>query len=230
MTIQIDPSTHTRRPTHPIQGRGRSVAAVLLTLGGLLQVVEFLLEPSAGSIEARIAWWADHPTRIALAQAAGIAAIPFLIGGFLTMARLTREHSRRLTAAAVAMLIGGMVGLADIHGVEMVANWLVQAGRSDAAATVLEAHQPGVAGITVIVLFLVGAMLGGLVLLAALVRSPYVPRLAPLFLAAFMVLDFAAGQGVAGHLAGLAAGVVLAWAVLSGYVRTSPSKGPERGH
>jgi membrane associated rhomboid family serine protease len=231
MTVQIAHRTDSGQLAHPIPARAaRGRAAALLTVGALLQVVEFVLEPSAGSTDQRIAWWADHPTRIGLSQAAGIVAIPFLIGGFWTMARLTRQHSRRLTAVAVTMLTGGMVGLADIHGVEMTANWLVQAGHTDAATAVLEVQQPGVQGIAVFVLFLVGAMIGCLLLLIALARSPYVPRLAPLFLAAFMVLDFAVGMGVAGHLAGLASGAVLAWAVVTGYVRTSPSNGPERGH
>jgi len=73
-------------------------------------------------------------------------------------------------------------------------------------------------------------MVGSLVLLVPLVRSPYVPRPAPALLALFMVLDFAVGSGVAGHLAGFAGSVVMAWAVVVGYVRTSPSEGPERGH
>jgi hypothetical protein len=231
MTIQIETPSPTHQDlVHPIQGRSRWVAAALLTLGGLLQVVEFVLEPPFGTTADRIAWWADHPTRIGLSQAAGIAAIPFLIGGFLTMARLTRQHSRRLSAVAVSMLTCGMVGLALVHGVEMTANWLVRAGDLSAARTVLDVTSPGAAGIVTFVFFLVGAMLGCLVLLAALVRSAYVPRLAPVFMLAFIALDFALGSGVAGHLAGLAAGVVLAWAVVTGYVRTPRKAAAERGH
>ena len=220
MTVLIETARDTRGLSHPIQGRSRWVAAALLTLGALLQVAEFVLEPSFKTSEQRIAWWTDHPIQIGLSQAAGLLAIPLLIGSFWCTALLTREHSRRLTALAMAMLTCGMVGLADIHGVEMAANWLAQGGGSDAALTVLEVEQPGVPGVVMLVLFLVGVMVGTLVLLVALVRSAYVPRLAPVFLLAFMVLDFAAAMGLAGHLAGLAMGVVLAWAVVTGYVRT----------
>jgi len=230
MTVQIETPTHARQHVHPIQGRSRGVAAALLTLGGLLQVVEFVLEPRFGTTEQRIAWWADHPTQIGLSQAAGIVAIPFLIGGFWTMARLTREHSRRLTAVAVSLLTCGMVGLAVVHGVEMTANWLVQAGDSSGAMAIIDVSDPGAPGIATFLLFLVGAMVGCLVLLAALVRSAYVPRLAPLFMLGFIVLDFALGSGVVGHVAGLAAGVVLAWAVVTGYVRTPRRERTERGN
>jgi hypothetical protein len=230
MTVLIETPTPTQQAIHPIQGTSRWVAAALLTIGAFLQVVEFLLEPRFDTTAQRIAWWADHPTQIGLSQAAGIVAIPFLIGGFWTMARLTRQHSRRLTAVAVALLTCGMVGLADVHGAEMTANWLVQAGDTSGAMTILEISDPGASGIAVFVLFLVGAMVGCLVLLAALVRSAYVPRLTPVFMLGFIVMDFALGWGVAGHVAGLAAGVVLAWAVLTGYVRTPRTAGAERGH
>jgi len=231
MTILIETPHDTHDDAvHPIQGRSRWVAAVLLTLGGLLQVVEFVLEPTAGTTDERIAWWADHPTRIGLSQAVGIVAIPFLIGGFWTMARLTRQHSRRLTAVAVALLTCGMVGLSIIHGVEMTANWLVQAGDTSGATTILDTTDPGAPGIATFILFLVGAMVGCVVLLVTLVRSAYVPRLAPVLMFGFIALDFALGSGVAGHLSALAAGVVLAWAVVTGYVRTPRKAAAERGH
>ena len=152
--------------TPPIIGAARWSAAALLTVGALLQVVEFALGPPAASSADRVAWAAEHGSQMGLSQAAGILAVPFLIGGFLSMARLTRQHSRRVTAAAVALLIGGMVGLAVIQTVEMVANWLVQSGNTQAALGVLELTQPGVPGLLSIVMFIIGAMGGCLVMLS----------------------------------------------------------------
>jgi hypothetical protein len=146
------------------------------------------------------------------------------------MAKLTRTPARRTTAVAVTMLTCGMVGLADVHGVEMAANWLVQSGHDEAALAVLDVSSPTVAGAAVFVLFIIGAMVGSIVLLVAQVRSPYVPRLAPVLLLTFMVLDFAAGSGVAGHAAGLASGAVLAWAVVTGYTRPPRPAKAERAH
>ena len=67
------------------------------------------------------------------------------------------------------------------------------------------------------VLFLVGAMLGCLVLLVALVRSPYVPRLRRCSSPRSWCSTSSSGMGITGHVAGLAAGAVLAWAVVTGY-------------
>ena len=66
----------------------------------------------------------------------------------------------------MALLIGGMVGLAVIQTVEMVANWLVQSGNTQAALGVLELTQPGVPGLLSIVMFIIGAMGGCLVMLS----------------------------------------------------------------
>jgi len=76
--------------TPPIIGAARWSAAALLTVGALLQVVEFALGPPAASSADRVAW-AEHGSQMGLSQAAGILAVPFLIGGFLSMARLTRS-------------------------------------------------------------------------------------------------------------------------------------------
>jgi hypothetical protein len=231
MTVIIETPPSTGAHGLPVRGRARWAAAALLTVGGALQVLEFALEPvTNGTSAERVAWWADHSAQISVSQAAGILAIPFLIGGFLTMAKLTRQHTRRLTAVAVTLLTGGMVGLAVVHGVEMTANWLVQAGDTRSALKVLEMSEPGAAGIATFVLFVVGAMLGSLALLVALFRSPYVPRAACVLMLAFMVLDFVVGQGVAGHVAALASGTVLAWAVVTGYARAPRPSRTERAH
>ena len=43
---------------------------------------------------------------------------------------------------------------------------------------------------------------------------------------AFMVLDFVVGNGLVGHLVALCSGIVLAYAVVTGYVRVP--RGPRR--
>ncbi len=48
-------------------------------------------------------------------------------------------------------------------------------------------------------MFLGGAVLGTVTLAAAAWRSPLVPRIVPVFMLAFAVLDFAAGLGVVSH-------------------------------
>lgn len=204
---------------HPFAGRSRWLAAILVTAGGVLQVIEFALVRRGLSAPERIEWWVANPSRVELSQAAGILAIPFLIGGFLVMARLCFWQSRRITVLATSLLCAAMVGLAGIQGLEMSANWLAQAGDTEAAVLVMESATPGIPGISLLVMFLLGA-LGGMVLLnVALWRSSYVPRVVVFFTVGFVVLDFFVSMSLLGHLSVLAADLILGWAIVTGFRR-----------
>jgi hypothetical protein len=196
--------------------------AVLLVMGPLLQAIEFVLETGEGESAARVAYWSEFPGRTGLSMASGLLAVPFLLGGIAVMVALTRLHSRRLAWAGGAFMISGMAGLAAAHGYELAAFGLTLTGKFSEAASVLNAEDLGLPGIVFLLMFLGGAVLGTLILAAAAWRSPYVPRLYVLFVLAFAVLDFAVGQGVLSHLASLAGAGILAFAVLTGYVRGSP--------
>jgi hypothetical protein len=204
---------------HPFTGTSRWIAAALVTVGALLQVVEFLLETPLDDNAARVAYWADHTSQIAASQAAGLLAIPFLIGGFGVMVALSRDSSRRLAWTAAAFLTCAMVGLAAIHGLEMSAAGLVRGGNPAAAVSVLNGDNIGAPGIVLFILFLGGAALGTLTIAGALWRSPLAPRIVPVLILAFAVLDFAVGQPVVSHVVALVNGFILAWAVVTGYSR-----------
>ena len=165
--------------THPVfRGRSRWAAAALVTVGAALQVVEFVLEPAAqDTAKARLAWWLEHPDRLEWSQAAGLLAIPFLIGGFAVMVALTRRHSRRLA--------GGRRRRTD-HGDD-------RAGRRSTGSSSRPAWSPRPAtptprwrsstapgtaspAIVLFVMFLGGALVGTLTIYIAMWRSPYVPR------------------------------------------------------
>jgi hypothetical protein len=228
MTVIVEPPTDTR-PTPVFTGGSRYLAAALVTVGAALQVAEFVLEPAGqDTTSARLAWWADHSTRLEWSQAAGLVAIPFLIGGFAVMVALTRRFSRKLAAVAAVALTMAMTGLAAIHGVELAARIAAQSGSANAAHAILEGTGMGVPGIALFVMFLGGALIGTVTIYTAMWRSPLVPRLAVAFGVAFVVLDLFLGMGVAGHVAALASGLVLAWAVVTGYAR-SPRSQVERG-
>ncbi len=231
MTVIVETPTGTspRGPAvPPITGADRFAAAVLLVTGAALQLAEFLFEPPLKDTGARLDWWTAHPDRMDWSQAAGLLAIPFLIGGFLVMTRLARSHSRRLTGVAVVALTGAMTGLAAIHGVELAARWALLDGNRAIATAILEGSDLRLPGIVLAVLFFGGALLGTVTINVALWRSPYVPRVAVLLGVAFIALDLVAGLGRLGHAASLGAGLVLAWAVVTGYVR-KPRRGAESG-
>jgi hypothetical protein len=207
-----------RRPpavARPFTGRGRWAAAALLVTGAALQVVEFLLSGPLNDTTARVAYWQQHLTQIGLSEAVGLLAVPFLLGWVAVTVALARVRSPRLAWTAGCAMVCAMVGLAG----------LVRAGNPAAAVTGLNASDVGLPGIVLFVIFLGGAALGTVTMSIALWRSPLVPRVAPVLILAFAVLDFALGWGVISHVVALAGGAVLAWAVLTGYSRKVKTAG-----
>jgi hypothetical protein len=191
----------------------------MLVAGGLLQVVEFLLDSPQTDAVARLAYWSQHATRIEWSQAAGVAAIPFLVGGFGVIVALTHRTSRRIAWAAAALLTLAMVGLAAVHGLEMATYGALRSGDRAGALALMSMDDFGVGGVVLFVMFLGGATFGIVALSVAMWRSPLVPRIAAVLMLAFGVLDLAIGWPVVGHVVGLTADVVVAAAVLTGYSR-----------
>jgi hypothetical protein len=219
-TVVVTPRT--RPAAAPvITGAARWVAAAVLVAGGLFPALEFLLESPLDDNNARLAYWSAHATRIGLSQASGMLAIPFLLGSIAVWLALTRRWSPRTSWTAAALFTCAMVGLAGVHGVELSAYGLLRGGDRAGALAVLTGDHLGIGGVTLLALFLGGAVLGVLALIVALLRSPLVPRVVPALVLAFAVLDFAVGWGTVSHLVQLAADIVLAIAVVSGYSRTA---------
>ncbi|MGH8971474.1 MAG: hypothetical protein ACRDV1_16160, partial [Actinomycetes bacterium] len=164
-------------------------------------------------------------TRIGLSMAAGLLAVPFLIGGFAVLVVLCLDRSPRLARTAAVFLTFAMVGLAAVHGLELAAYGLTRSGDTAAAVSVLELEDPGLPGAVLFVTFLAGAAFGTLALVAAMWWSPLLPRVVPFLVLGFAVLDFALGFGLVAHLVNVAAAAVVAWAVVTGYSRDSRSGG-----
>lgn len=200
-------------------GPARWAAAVVLIVGPLLQAVEFLLENAPDDNAARVAFWAEHPTRVGLSMASGLLAVPFLLGGIAVLVALTRARSPRLAWTAGTFMTFGLTGLAAAHGYELAAYGLTQSGDLTTATAVLNGDNLGLPGAVLLAMFLGGAALGTLALAAAVWRSPRVPRIVAVFMLAFAVLDFALGQGVVSHLVNLAGFMIVAGAVMAGYAR-----------
>jgi hypothetical protein len=222
MDTTTSPADHLEPSTgYPLpDGVARWALAALFVVGTSLQAVEFVLENPLEDNAERVAYWADHTTRVAWSMAAGILAVPFLLGGFAVMVMLSRRTSPRLAWSAGVLLTMAMIGLAALHGLELAAFGLAKSGDLTAAVSVLEGEDLGPPGAVMFVMFLAGAALGVLALIAATWRSPLVPRILPVGILAFAVLDFALGYGRVAHLVGAVNGIVLAWAVVIGYQRT----------
>jgi hypothetical protein len=208
-------------PSPLFKGSTRWGIAILLVMGPLLQAIEFVLKKGEQDTATRVAAWSAFPERLGLSMASGLLAIPFLLAGIAVIVALTRIHSRRLAWTGGAFMVSAMTGLAVAHGYELAAFGLALTGKENEAISVLNAENLGLPGIVFLLMFLGGAVLGTLILAAAAWRSPYVPRLYILFLLAFAVLDFAVGQGMLSHVVNFVGSLILAFAVLTGYARSS---------
>jgi hypothetical protein len=215
----IEPRPTTMPDPAVFRGRARWAAAALVVTGSALQVLEFLWENPPDDNATRVHQWVADPGSTAASMTAGLLAVPFLLGGFAVMLAVTRRHSPRLSAAAAAALVAAMVGLAGVHGVEMTAFAQATSGQVPAAVSVLDGEHVVAPFVALLLLFLGGAVVGTLLLAAAIWRSPLLPRAAALGVVAFAALDFAVSTPVVSHLVALANGVVVAWAVVTGYVR-----------
>ena len=219
-----------RQSQHPFTGRARWTAAAILIIGPLLQAVEFLIgtEPAGADPAARVNYWSQNEAAVGLSITAGLLATPFLIAGFGALAVLAASDSRRLSWAAAALLTVAMTSLAAVHGVLIAAYWLVLADEGPSAITLMASASAdvGLPGIVLFATFLGCATVGLLTMVACLWRSRFVPRVVPFLFLAFFVLDFALAQGVIGHLVGLAAFAVVAWAVLTDYERRRAAPPP----
>ncbi|GIH26890.1 hypothetical protein Aph01nite_52000 [Acrocarpospora phusangensis] len=199
----------------------RWALSVLPLTGTVLQLAESLLEPASAGPAERVAEWVAHPDRVGISMAAGMLAIPFLIGGFVALARLAAERSRALAWTAFALLAAAMSGLGMVHGFESVAYALALDGDAATAVQVLQLEDLGLVGVVGMLMFLGGALLGVVTLAVAVWRSPYVPWVVPVLLLAFVLADMVAGWTVLGHAIGVAWALALAVAVLRGYGRGS---------
>jgi hypothetical protein len=217
LVVDTAPARPVARPL--LTARGRLVAAAVLVLGPLLQVIEFALESPPADTAARVATWVADPDRIGLAMAAGLLAVPFLVAAAAIMVAVTRGRSPRLAWVAGGLMTVAVVGLSALHGVEIAAYGLARAGHMAAATAVLDAGDVGLPGAVLLVMFLGCAVPGLLLLTAALWRSPLAPRMAAVCLLAFGILDIALGQGVIGHVALLVSFGSVAWALVTGYER-----------
>lgn len=231
MTIVSEPHiAHSGSVTPPFTGRFRWLAAPVFAIGAALQVAESLLEPESSNTAHRLAWWADHPHRMDWSQATGILAIAFLLVGVAVMWLLTRGDTPRVATTAAVLMSTAMIGLGIVHGIELAARWAMVSGHADAAQVILSASNPRLPGVVGFTMFLPAAALGNLVMAAALWRSRSVPRVTALLLVAFVVLDFVVDIGVVSHTALLIAGLVIGWAIITGYRRNGSAKPAPAAH
>jgi hypothetical protein len=216
-SIVVEPQAAPRGQV--FRGQARWGVAALLFGGAALQLLSTLLEPEHPDPVDRVAYWSAHSTRIGISMAVTLLSVPLTIGGIAALVALTKDRSRRLAWGGGATIITALVGLAAVVGLELMAYWITLGGDPGAAAAGLDSDEIGLPGVLLMVLFLGGALVGMVLMAAAMWRSPNLPRIAAVLIAGFVVTDIVVDQPVVGHVLNVAWSAVVAWSVLTGYVR-----------
>ena len=167
--------------------------ALLLPLGPAAVAVLRLVLPyyTAGSPEETVAEVGRHPGAQSMVLWLGLVAVLTLVPGVIAAASLCRAAAPRLTSWALALAVPGYLALAVMLGADQLLWSAHQAGLSAAqSAALFSAAHPTVGIATGI--FVVGHVVGTVLLGIALVRSGRVPAWAGWATAVSQPLHFVA--------------------------------------
>lgn len=192
-------STDVRRPAHAEAGpadlrrSARYLAALLMPIGpAAVALLRYNLPTfTSGDAEDAVAAVYAHPGAQSLVLWMGLAAALTLVPGVYAVGRLTHRQAPRLTAAALLLLVPGYLALSLMLGSDLMLWTSAQAGIPQSQAMALyEATHPT----TDIALgvFVLGHVVGTVLLGIALFRTRLVARWVAVLLAVSQPLHFVA--------------------------------------
>ena len=190
------------------------------------QAVGFLIAPPNTDSTAWLTWIANHAERAQLAKVFDVLAMPFLVATAPVYIMLGRKRSPRLAWIAGVALGAGLVGLAVLHGWQVLAYNLVtdRAVPPATVASAVDGIASSPAGFTAMALYMGLGTAGLLGTLFSLWRSRAVPRVAVLLLLGGSVTDVA-GRGAVGDLISLVGVTWVAATIVRG--GGSPARPPD---
>ena len=195
----------TRHAFLRIAAVGLFAGPLLFTLGDLLRrLVEPSGSPSATEITGAVS---DHPTAWLSAGLLSVLAAPLLVAGVAGLVVDARARGRRTTLVGAAMVMVG--GFASIgHAVAFYTPYALysRAGTPDVAMRALDVASEGYPLlVALIALFIVGMMLGSVVVLVGLRRAGRVPVWS--VIAGVLFVAAGSSPGVAAGVVGIVAAV-----------------------
>ena len=190
-------SVATRRD---LRRASRWLAALLLPIGpAAVAVLRFVLPystvDSSGTIATKVG---QDPGSQSLVLWLALLGTLTLVPAVLWVARLTRRHAPRLTAAAVLLLVPGYLMLGWIAAPDLLLWAGTRAGMDSASLAALYDHSHP-AGAVADAVFVVGHVVGTVLLGLAMWRSRAVPRWAAAVTMLSQPLHFVAAVIVASH-------------------------------
>ena len=185
---------------------GRRSTAVLLVAAAVLELAETLISPlRGGSTSSELGLVAAHEGRFTVSVLCGMAAVLMYGPGFLGLAGSCASRTPWLARFAGWTAAVSMTAFFGVRGIQAVQLAAVRQGLDHhTAAKVIDAVGANPLGITVLVLFLGGAVVGTVSLAVATWRAG-LPKVAAVLLGIFQFVDLA----LPGHL-----GTVLSHALL----------------
>jgi hypothetical protein len=188
-------------PPADLRRAGRTLAAVLLPIGpAAVAVLRFVLpydttDSGTGIVHAIAA----HQHRADLTVWLGLVAVLTLVPAVLWVGRVTARTAPRLTAAALLLLVPAYLSLAYLTGSDAIALYGVQHGLPP--ATVADMYT-GVHPVVLVsgLVFVLGHVLGTILLGAAMIRSGRVPLWAGVATLVSQPVHFVAAIVLGSHL------------------------------
>jgi hypothetical protein len=189
----------------------RTLAAIGLLLGPLLLALSSILDPAWDDDAATyLAEVADNKGAYIAAGAIGTIGTLLFIPGMLGVMRLMRRRGVTLGQVAAGLLTFGLIGLTPLlafNGLDVV---LAEASNRDAAVAIYEDIEDS-AAVTIywVSFFMVGIVLGSILLAVALFRRRIVPIWSPILLIVAIVVGFFGESAVISALSFLVLGAAL---------------------
>lgn len=181
-------------------GRGRILLALLLPIGpAAIAILRFVLPYDTTSSSSEVAREvAAHQTAQNAVVWLGFVAMLTLVPAVLAVGKVARRESPRLAAVGIALLVPGYLVLGWLVASDAAVLFAVREGLPmDVAADAYESLHPGmlVAG----VVFVIGHVVGTVLLGCALLRGTSVPRWAAIAVLVSQPLHFVAAVIVSSH-------------------------------
>lgn len=203
MTTFADTTTASAALTsrHDVRAFTRKALAVLLPLGAVfIALTRFLLPyDTTDSTTALLAKVSAHQGSERLVLVLGTLGVFTILPAYFATARLIRRHSPRLAVAALCLAVPGYLGLSAILAEDQYALAVARHGNSAGAAHVLDAMNSGFFFAASGIAFVLGHILGTVLLGVALYRTRLVPRWAAIALIVAQPVHLIAAVALSSH-------------------------------
>lgn len=166
-----------------------------MIVGPLLMLIASALGPSheqSRTLAGPLPTIALGPSRFLAFVLLGLLALGFLVPAVLGVAYFLVTRQPRLALVGAGLLVTGILCSAVVQGIQLVQHQMVdESADREQMVALLERLEAGFGLRVVFVLFLLGLILGWLVLSVALLRHSAVPRAVPVLILASLVVNVA---------------------------------------